>query len=161
MRSFKRIVGAASLAAAIAISLVVGTASSASSASKSYALKASLSTRAIASLKDATGARGTLTGKWTVAGKKSSFTWTLTFRNLSGSVRRADIYYSATGKASSLALPLCVKCQVPRAHGAYVGPYVATQTFMRHVLHGSAYVIVRTKKNPNGEIRGRIKATSA
>ena len=146
----------------VAIALLFGVigANAFSTSSTSYTLKASLNTKAVASLKDASGANGTLSGKLVVAGKKSSFTWTLTLHHLSGTATHADIYFG-TGKKVSLALPLCVKCQLPSAHGAYVGPYVATQTFVKTVLRGGAYAIIATKLNPKGEIRGQIKATSA
>jgi hypothetical protein len=154
---FKRIFGAAAIAAAIAISLVAGRASAGSA---THVLKASLDKKALPSVKDAGGASGTLTGKLTIAGKKSSFVWSLTFHHLSGTATRASIYFGTGSKAGTLALPLCVKCQAPTAHGAYIGPYVANATFVHKVLHGGAYVVVVTKKNPRGEIRGQIKATS-
>jgi hypothetical protein len=155
MMMCKRILGAATLAAAIAIVL----AGPAGAASTTYVVKAKLDTKALASVKDASGASGTLTGKLTIAGKKSSFTWTLTFRHLSGTALRADIYFG-NGKTGLLALPLCRKCQAPSAHGAYVGPYVANASFVRKILHGGAYAVVGTKTNPRGEIRGQIKTTA-
>jgi len=151
---FKGIVAAATLTAAIVVALVAGRAGAASS---TYTLKASLGTKDLASVKDASGASGTLTGKLTVAGKKSSLVWTLTFHRLSGTAMRASIYFGTGSKTGTLALPLCVKCQAPTAHGAYVGPYVANATFVRKILHGGAYAVVVTKKNPRGEIRGQIK----
>ncbi len=156
----KKVVLVSAMAVAVALLAGVVGARALSSGSTTYVLKASLSTKAIASLKDATGASGTLTGKLIVAGKKSSLTWTLTIRHLSGTATHADIYFG-TGKAGTLALPLCVKCQAPSAHGAYVGPYVAMPTFVRTIVHGGAYAIVVTTQNPKGEIRGQIKATSA
>jgi CHRD domain len=60
-----------------------------------------------------------------------------------------------------VALPLCVKCQVPSTHGAYIGPYVAIPTFVQAMLHNGAYVVVTTKENPKGEVRGQITASSA
>ena len=158
MKLLKRILGAATLAGAITVALVVG---QAGAASNTYVLKASLDSKAVTSLKDAAGASGLLTGRLTVAGKKSSFTWTLSFKHLSGTATRADIYFGARGKTGSLVLPLCVKCQAPSAHGAYVGSYVASATFVRTILHGGAYAVVGTKKNPKGEIRGQIRAANA
>lgn len=147
------------LALVVALAGVVG--ASAAPRAGTYLVKASLDTKAVVSLKDAVGAKGTLTGKLVVAGKKSSFTWTLRFSHLSGSVKRADIYFGTGTKPGTLALPLCVKCQTPSAHGAYVGPYVATSTFLHTFLHGGAYAIISTKLNPKGELRGRIKTTSS
>jgi CHRD domain len=156
MKRFKGVVGA-SVLAMIIFGFVAGVGSA---ATRTYTLKASLGTKSLASVKDATGANGTLTSKLTVAGKKSRYTWTLTVHHLSGPVTRASIYFSNGSKAGTLALPLCVKCQTPTAHGEYVGSYVANATFLRKILHGGAYVVVATKLNPKGEIRGQIKTTS-
>ena len=154
MTFIKRIVAAATLTAAIGVALVSGSIA----ASNTYTLKASLGTKALTSVKDASGANGTLTSKLTPAGKKSHFTWTLTVHHLSGPATRASIYFTNGTKSGQLALPLCVKCQTPTAHGEYVGAYVANSTFMRKILHGGAYVLVSTKLNPRGELRGRISA---
>ena len=134
----------------------------ADASSASYVLKASLNSHStVPSVTDANGARATLTAKFTLAGKKSSLVWTLTFEHLSGTPTKATIYLGESGKAGSVALPLCVKCQVPSAHGAYIGPYVALPSFVKAILHRGAYVAVSTRKNPNGEIRGQITASSA
>jgi hypothetical protein len=156
MNRFKGVVGA-SLLAMIVVALVAGVGSA---ATRTYTLKASLGAKALASVKDASGANGTLMSKLTVAGKKSHYTWTLTVHHLSGPAKSASIYFANGNKAGTLALPLCVKCQTPTAHGEYVGSYVANATFLRKILHGGAYVVVATKLNPKGEIRGQIKATS-
>jgi CHRD domain len=153
----KLVVVSALVLAVVALLGVVG----ASAASRSYVVKASLDTKQVGSLKDAVGANGLLTGKLTVAGKKSTFTWTLSFKHLSGVAKRADIYFGARGKTGTLVLPLCVKCQAPSTHGSYTGAYVATSTFLHGLLHGGAYAIISTRENPKGEIRGQIKATSA
>ena len=130
--------------------------------SGAYAVRASLDTKsAVPSVKDASGASATLIGKYTLAGKKSSFVWTLTFNHLSGAPKQATIYFGRSGKVGSVALPLCVKCQVPSAHGAYIGPYVALPAFVKAILHQGAYVAVATKENPKGEVRGQITASSA
>jgi len=126
--------------------------------STTHLLKAAMSvTSTVPAAKDATGASATMSAKFVVSGKKSSFTWTLTFKHLSGVPTKATIYYGKAGKVGQVALPLCVKCQMPSAHGAYIGSYVASPTFIRAMLHGGAYVNVSTKKNPKGEVRGQIK----
>ena len=45
----------------------------------------------------------------------------------------------------------------PTAQVYYHGSYVAGRRFVRAVLHNHAYVVVQTKRNPRGEIRGRIR----
>ena len=146
------------VAAATALVLALATAAGATASSSTHLLKAAMSTSStVPAAKDATGASATMSAKFTVAGKKSSFTWTLTFKHLSGVPTKATIFYGKSGKVGQVALPLCVKCQMPSAHGAYIGSYVASPTFIQAMLHGGAYVNVSTKKNPNGEVRGQIK----
>jgi len=101
-----------------------------------------------------------LSGKLVLAGKKSSFVWTLSFTNLSGRALAASVGMGAPGKVGSLAMPLCVKC-VAGARGEYHGSYVANPTFLKAILHGGMYAFITTKLNPRGEVRGQIKASPA
>jgi hypothetical protein len=124
---------------------------------KTYQLKATLNARhELPRPKGATAAKGTFTAKLTVAGKKSTLVWQLSFSHLTGRAAAATINFGATGKTGPVALPLCAPCKVG-AHGAYTGPYVAKSAFLDPVLHGTTYVNIRTKKNPKGEIRGQIR----
>lgn len=150
-------VAAASVLAAAHVSHAATTAAG----STSYAVKATLNTKQeVPAPKDASHAHGVFTGKLTLAGKKSRFTWTLRLSQLSGRVREADVAMGAPGKRGITVLPLCKKCHLT-AHGAYVGSYVDNQTFVKALRHGRMYVNVTTKLNPKGEIRGQIKATPA
>jgi len=110
--------------------------------------------------KDAASATARLTGTLVLAGKKSSFVWRLSYKNLSGRALAANVALGIPGKAGTVAMPLCVKC-VADAHGAYTGPYVANPTFVKALLHGGMYAFITTKLNPKGEVRGQIKASSA
>jgi hypothetical protein len=135
--------------------------SSTAALSKTYVLKAVLGTRQEKPAPvGAKGASGVFTAKLTVAGKKSSFVWQLSFKNLSGPAAAAHVHFGVVGKAGRVALPLCGPCK-PGAHGAYNGAYVAMPAFLDAVLHGRTYANVHTKKNPGGEIRGQIKVTAA
>src|SRR5437763_715222 len=116
-------VAAASLVPAVAFASHAATGSS-----KSYVIKATLDTKhQVPTPKDATAAKGLLTGKLTLAGKKSSFTWQLKVSGLSGHVVTAGVAVGAPGKQGTSVLPLCNKC-LATAHGAYIGPYVANTT---------------------------------
>jgi hypothetical protein len=166
--SSKRSVAAAAAAATFVLAVTGLLAASQAGAqpgqftSVAYLLKATLNGRSeVPSPKDATGAKGTFTAKLTVAGRKSTFVWKLKFSGLSGRAVASHVHYGVAGKAGQIALPLCVPCVSSPSHGEYKGPYVATATFVKAVLHGGAYVDVHTKKNPNGEIRGQVKATAA
>lgn len=151
-KSVCALAGMAGLASALAVGV------SANASSTTHLLKAAMNARStVPAAKDATSASARMSAKFTVAGKKSSFTWTLTFKHLSGTPTKATIYLGKPGKVGQLALPLCVKCHMPTANGAYIGSYVASPTFVQAMLHGGAYVNVATKKNPKGEVRGQIK----
>jgi hypothetical protein len=140
---------------AITVALPAG---AASAAYGRYVLKSRL-TRTASTVR-APHATGALTGTLTLAGETSTFTWTLTFRHLSGTAVNAGIYYGKAAKASQLAMLLCNKCS-SGANSYYRGSYVASPTFVRAIRHGRAYVVIQTKKNPKGEVRGQIKAKAA
>jgi hypothetical protein len=55
---------------------------------------------------------------------------------------------------------LCNTCYTG-AKSYYHGSYVTGPTFVRAIRHGRAYVVIQTRKNPKGEIRGRIQAKRA
>ena len=138
----------------------VGRAATAVAASTSYTIKATLDAKhEVPAPKGAVNAHGVLTGRLTLAGKKSRLTWTLKLSKLSGHVREADIDMGAPGKTGITMLPLCKQCRLT-SHGAYIGPYVANKTFVQALLHGRMYANVTTKLNPKGEIRGQIKTTA-
>jgi hypothetical protein len=148
-------------AASILATARVSQAATAATASTSYTIKATLNTKQeVPAPKDAIHAHGIFTGKLTLAGKKSRFTWTLKVSHLSGRIRMAEMAMGAPRKRGATLLPLCNRCRLT-SHGAYVGPYVNNKTFVRALLHGRMYVNVTTKLNPKGEIRGQIKATAA
>jgi hypothetical protein len=135
--------------------MVAAGAGTAVAASGTHALKSRLTSTA--STVSAPHAAGTYTGTLRIAGKNSSFTGMLTFRHLSGTAVRAGIYFGKAAKTSQLALLLCTACS-SGAQSYYHGSYVAGQRFVRAIFHGGAYVIIQTKTNPKGEIRGRIQA---
>jgi hypothetical protein len=136
-------------------------AATAAHASTSYTFKATLNAgQEVPKPKGALHASGVLTGKLTLAGKKSSFTWRLKATGLSGHILTAVISLGKPGQRGSTILPLCNKCRLT-SHGAYIGPYVAKSTFVKPFVHGGMYVNVTTKLNPKGEIRGQIKPTTA
>jgi hypothetical protein len=146
------------MAAAVCAGAVASLAGTAGAASGAHALTSHL-TRTSSAL-GARHATGTFTGKLRIAGTNSSFTWKLTSGRLSGPAIHAGIYFGKSAKPSQLAMLLCNKCSLT-TQGYYHGSYVAGRRFVRAVLHGRAYVVVQTKRNPKGEIRGRIKARIA
>jgi CHRD domain-containing protein len=139
---------------------MVGAATAANS-SGSYTFKATLNVKQeVPAAKDAIHATGVVTGRLTLAGKKSTFTWRLKASHLSGRILTAAVSVGKPGQRGSIVLPLCNKCHLT-SRGAYTGSYVAKPTFVKPFLHRGLYVNVTTKLNPKGEIRGQIKATAA
>jgi hypothetical protein len=129
--------------------------------SPKYTLNARLSTKAMNSVKDAIGSTGTYTATLTLR-NGVKLVWNLNVKNLSSAATRADIYVGPPGKRGYLGLPLCVKCKAPSAHGTVTAPYNANmRRLVRSFLNGTAFVVVATRKNPKGEIRGYIKTTSS
>jgi hypothetical protein len=146
-----RLVAAAACASAVAS--LAGTVEA--SATKTRPLRAHLA-RTASSL-GAAHAAGKFTGRLRLAGKNSSFTWKLTSRHLTGTAVHAGIYFGKAAAPSQLAMLLCNNCSGSAA-GYYRGSYVAGRRFVRAILHGRAYLVVQTKRNPRGEVRGRITA---
>lgn len=146
--------GIVTLACAVAITAP----GPASATSGSYTLKAHLTgdTSRVGAFRPT----GSLTGRLTLAAANSSFTWTLAFHRLSGPALSAGIYYGKSARASQLAMLLCNTC-FSGSKSYYHGAYVASPAFVRAVRGGRAYVVIRTKKHPAGEIRGRISVMAA
>src|SRR5690242_16701283 len=67
-------------------------AATAAATSTKYAVRATLNTKQeVPAPKDAVHAKGVFTGKLTLAGKKSRFTWTLKISHPSGRIVKAEI----------------------------------------------------------------------
>ena len=142
----------ASVLCASSVALLTGTAGAASG---THAVRARLTP--MPSAVHARHATGKFSGGLKLAGANSSFTWTLTFGHLTGTALRAGIYFGRRPKASQLALLLCNNCR-SGVSSYYHGSYVAGRRFVRAVLHGRAYIVIQTRRNPKGEVRGRITA---
>ena len=103
-------------------------------------------------------ARGALVGVVTVA-KSSTASWTLTFSGLTGQVTAAEVRYPAAGTVS--VIRLCAPC----ANGAKLvttfPSRAVAKAVVKQALAGKADVVLKTKRNRAGEVRGVIKAMSA
>jgi hypothetical protein len=97
-----------------------------------------------------TGATGRFTG--TLVGKRLHFK--LTFSHLSGKAIAAHIHKGKAGKTGGVLVTLCVRCT------SGVSKTVTITSSERDAIeHNLTYVNVHTPKNPNGEIRGQVRAT--
>ena len=95
--------------------------------------------------------KGSFTG--TLEGSKLH--WKLTFSGLTGAASAAHIHLGGMGKAGNVAVPLCTPCKSPMTGNATISASLWKQ-IQKHLT----YVNVHTGKNPAGEIRGQVTATS-
>jgi len=86
---------------------------------------------------------------------RSRLTWSLTYRHMSSRVTKAELLVPAKGKQGAVAVQLCRSCKAA-SHGV-INPILKPST--KALLTRTAWVIVSTKKNRKGEIRGRIVRT--
>jgi hypothetical protein len=122
----------------------------AASHQSSFALKASLNAKQQVppQAHKATDASGRFSGTLNGSGK---LVWHLSLAKLSSPVTVAEVFIPANaGKGGQIDLQLCAKCAatsagVTEALPADVAKAISTRP---------SYVLIRTKKNPTGEIRG-------
>ena len=103
-----------------------------------------------------TGASGRFTGTLLRhSNGRSRLSWTLRYRHMSSRVTRAELLIPAKGSQGAVAVQLCRSCKA-KAHGV-VTPILKPST--KALLTRPTWVIVFTKKNRRGEIRGRVVRT--
>ena len=121
----------------------------------SYPIKTAMNTKLeVPRPKGTTTATGTFTGTLKVASaRKATLTWKLSFAHLTGLALAAHVHLGAPGKAGKVVVPLCGPCRSGRG-----GTKSVTAVAAAAMIAGKAYVNVHTKANPNGEIRGTVKA---
>jgi hypothetical protein len=83
---------------------------------------------------------------------RSRLSWSLSYRHMSSRVTRAELMIPASGQQGAVSVLLCRVCKA-NAHGI-VTPVLQPST--KALLTRPTWVIVYTKKNRKGEIRGRI-----
>jgi hypothetical protein len=104
--------------------------------------------------KGTTRGTGTFTGTLKVSSAtRASLTWKLSFARLTGPALAAHVHLGAPGKAGKVIVPLCGPCRSGRG-----GTRSVTVAAAAAMIAGRTYVNVHTKANPNGEIRGTVKA---
>ena len=97
---------------------------------------------------------GTFTGKLALRGDREVLEWKLTYRRLTGKATGAHIHYGRPGKVGRIAMSLCSRCGRNSVTGVSLTSSRRALTALRA---GNAYVNVHTRRNPKGEIRGRIR----
>ena len=124
----------------------------------SYKISTKLNTKLeVPRPKGATKGTGTFTGTLkVVSATKASLKWKLSYSGLTGPGLAAHVHLGAPGKAGKVIVPLCGPCRSGRGATTSVTAVAAAA-----MIAGKTYVNVHTKANPNGEIRGTVKAVSA
>ena len=105
---------------------------------------------------DVKNAAGGFTASFMQTKKGYTMSWHLTFGKLSGKASSAYIHKGGKGKYGPALFQLCAPCKTGSHGTAYASP-----SEVDLVLKGQAYVNVRTKKNPTGEIRGQLLAKTS
>ena len=86
---------------------------------------------------------------------RARLSWTLKYQHMSSRVTKAELVVPATGKQGFVAVQLCRSCKA-NAWGV-ITPILKPSA--KALLTRPGWVIVYTKKNRKGEIRGRIVRT--
>ena len=103
-----------------------------------------------------TSASGRFTGTvLSSSNGRSKLSWTLTHRHLGSRVTSAELVIPAQGKQGAVSVQLCRSCKA-NPHGV-VSPILPAST--KALQTRTTWVIVYTKRNSKGEIRGRIART--
>jgi hypothetical protein len=100
-------------------------------------------------------ATGTLTGTLTGSGGAPwKLSWQVTYRRLDNpALVIADVHYGKPGKFGPIIVRLCGPCKSGQKGVAKV-----KAAWVPAIRSGSAFITLITGQNPNGEIRGQIKA---
>jgi hypothetical protein len=97
---------------------------------------------------------GTLVGS---NGGLLTLRWRLAYEKVSSRVTAAYIDFPRSGAAGEVVVVLCSRCE-PSSNGAVLR---LASSLGKAVSARVGYVVIRTRKNPGGEIRGRITISKA
>jgi hypothetical protein len=98
------------------------------------------------------GARGRFDATVTETETGATLAWRLTFRGLTGTARAAHVHLGRPGQAGRVLVRLCAPCR----SGMRGTSQVSGQPARMAIFQGNASVDIHTKRNPRGELRGRI-----
>jgi hypothetical protein len=126
-------------------------------ATTTYAVSASLNAKQEIpkQVVKAPNATGSFSGTYVEHGTTATLKWKLTYSRLSGKANAAHIHLGKTGVAGNVLVALCAG----NCHSGMTGTAKITSKIVAQIEAGKTYVNVHTAKNPNGEIRGQVKAT--
>ena len=99
-------------------------------------------------------AKGSFTGSYVEHQDTATLTWRLTYSGLSGAGTAAHIHMGKVGAAGPVIVPLCGPCK-----SGQKGKATISESVIKALEAGKAYVNVHTAKNAAGEIRGQVKVS--
>jgi hypothetical protein len=102
----------------------------------------------------AASAKGSFSGVYVENKTGAKLAWKLSFSGLTGPAMAAHIHKGKVGVAGPVTVPLCGPCTSRKAGSAQI-----SESVIKALESGNAYVNVHTAKNPAGEIRGQVKVT--
>jgi len=102
-------------------------------------------------------ARGSLTGTLTVA-KKSTANWTLTYSGTTGKVTAARLRYTRADGLTEQVLLCATTCRSGLKVQTTFRSRLLAQRLVQQALAKKADVVLSTKRNPRGEVRGLLTA---
>lgn len=103
----------------------------------------------------APNATGSFSGTVVEKARAATLKWKLRYSGLTGSATAAHIHLGARGVAGNVIVSLCAG----NCHSGMTGTATISHRIVNQIEAGKTYVNVHTAKNPNGEIRGQVKAT--
>jgi CHRD domain-containing protein len=103
---------------------------------------------------DVARARGTLKATLSGSGARWKLSWKMTYRKLDHPrLVIADIHYGKPRKFGPVIVRLCGPCK-----SGQHGRKKVSSLWVDAIERGNSFITLITGKNPNGEIRGQIKA---
>jgi len=99
-------------------------------------------------------AKGTFNGTLTSKGSRWTLSWQLAYSKLDHpTLVIADIHYGKQGKFGPVIVRLCAPCK-----SSQKGTRPVPGTWVPAIKAGNTFITLITGQNPNGEVRGQIKA---
>jgi hypothetical protein len=100
-------------------------------------------------------ATGTFSGTLSGSGSRRTLSWKITYSKLDKPrIVVADIHYGKRGRFGPIIVRLCGPCKA----GKQQGVVKVKGSWVPAIKAGNSFITLITGKNPNGEIRGQIKA---
>jgi hypothetical protein len=145
------------LSVATATTLAATTAAAFGGTAETLKLSAKMDARQVVPQKpkgNVASATGTFTGTLAGTGTRRKLSWKITYSKLDKpKIVVADIHYGKRGSFGGIIVRLCGPCKAGQQ-----GVVKVASSWVPAIKAGDSFITLITGKNPNGEIRGQIKA---